>query len=153
MGVLSEWATVKISPRGLSLIKRHEGMRLHAYRCPAGIWTIGIGHTGDDVAPDSEIDEEDAERLLDDDLSVAYAAIEQLVDVPLNQNEFDALCSLIFNIGREAFKSSTLLKLLNQDQRYPAAQQFLRWVHAGREVLPGLVARREEERALFLESV
>ena len=144
---------MKISPRGLSLIKRHEGMRLHANRCPAGIWTIGIGHTGDDVAPDSEIDEEDAERLLDDDLSVAYAAIEQLVDVPLNQNEFDALCSLIFNIGREAFKSSTLLKLLNQDQRYPAAQQFLRWVHAGREVLPGLVARREEERALFLESV
>ena len=144
---------MQISPRGISLIKRHERLRLKAYRCPAGIWTIGFGHTGDDVASDSEIDNEDAERLLDQDIAITYDAIGDLVGVDLNQNEFDALCSLIFNIGRQAFKSSTLLKLLNQDQRYPAAQQFLRWVHAGREVLPGLVARREEERSLFLEAV
>lgn len=141
---------MKISPRGISLIKRHEGCRLQAYKCPAGVWTIGIGHTGD-VQPGQEIDEEEAEALLQMDVETTYDALADLVDVDLNQNEFDALVSFVFNVGRDAFKNSTLLRLLNQDQRYPAAQQFLRWVHAGREVLPGLVRRREEERSLFLE--
>ena len=150
-GVSQRGREVKISPRGISLIRRHEGLRLKAYRCPAGVLTIGIGHTGPDVTPDMEIDEEEAERLLKSDLASMYDAIGDLVDVDLNQNEFDALCSLVFNIGRQAFKSSTLLRLLNQGQRYPAAQQFGRWVHAGREVLPGLIKRRDDERSLFLE--
>ena len=140
-----------ISPRGLDLIRRHEGCRLQAYRCPAGILTIGIGHTGPEVTADMEIDEEEALALLASDVGGAEEAVMDHVHVGLNQNEFDALVSLAFNIGGGAFARSTLLRLLNAGEREAAGAEFARWTRAGPHVLPGLVARRAEERALFLE--
>lgn len=142
---------MRISPRGLDLIRRHEGCRLQAYRCPAGILTIGIGHTGPEVTAAMEIDEEEALALLASDVGAAEDAVMDHVQVRLNQNEFDALVSFTFNVGPGAFAKSTLLRLLNAEERYAASLQFDRWTRAGTTVLPGLVARRAEERSLFLE--
>lgn len=143
---------MRMSPRGLDLIRRHEGCRLTAYRCPAGVLTIGIGHTGPEVTPDMQIDEEEALALLTSDLGAAEDAVMDHVHVGINQHEFDALVSLAFNIGGGAFARSTLLRLLNAGERAAAAEEFGRWTRAGKNVLPGLVRRRAEERALFLEA-
>lgn len=141
---------MNISTKGLSLIKSFEGLRLKSYKCPAGIWTVGYGHTGPDVLPYMVITEQQAEELLRKDLEVFEDAVEAAVTVELNQNQFDALVCLAYNIGRGAFRSSTLVRLLNNEQYEDAGDQFLRWNKGGGQVLPGLVRRREAERALFL---
>lgn len=138
----------KTSVTGINFIKRWEGFRSQAYRCPAGIWTIGYGHTKT-ARRGWLIDEAEAEILLQQDLKTFEDSVNSLVTVKLNQNQFDALVSFTFNVGAGAFAQSTLLRLLNQGKFTGAAQQFDRWVHAGRRVLPGLVARREAERLLF----
>ena len=141
---------MNVSEKGIDLIKQFEGCRLAAYKCPGGVWTIGYGHTGIDVSPDLEITQQEAERLLKSDLIIHCNNVEKLVKVPLNQNQFDALVSLEYNIGYGAFKNSTLLKLLNEKKYKEAAEQFERWKYAGGKVLAGLVRRREKEKALFL---
>ena len=100
---------------------------------------------------DMEIDEEEALALLASDVGGAEEAVMDHVHVGLNQNEFDALLSLAFNIGGGAFARSTLLRLLNAGECEAAGAEFARWTRAGPHVLTGLVARRAEERALFLE--
>ena len=134
---------------GLNLIKVFEGLSLSAYRCPAGVLTIGYGHTGD-VYEDQVIDMDEAELLLQQDLEKFEDAVVDVVNVPINQNQFDALVSFTYNIGIGAFRKSTLLNLLNEEKYAEAAEQFLRWTKAGGVVLPGLVRRRIEERKLFL---
>ena len=131
------------------IIRDFEGEKLLAYKCPAGIWTIGFGHTGPDVKPNMRITSSDAVRLLYDDMLEADKAIDELVEVPLSENQRAALLSFIFNVGRNAFRGSTMLKLLNRGDYVAASSQFPRWNKAGGVVLPGLVKRRSAERKLF----
>lgn len=140
---------MKISQAGLDLIKEFEGFEPEAYLCPAGIWTIGYGHTGD-VSEGQTITEEEAEELLRQDVAFAEDAVTDYVEGDLTQGQFDALVCFVFNIGAGAFRDSTLLRLLNQGDNEGAAEQFLRWNKAGGKVLSGLTRRREAERELFL---
>lgn len=141
-----------ISQNGINLIKKFEGCGLKAYKCPAGIWTIGYGHTGSAVHAGLQITSEEAEKLLKTDLLVHCNNVSKLVKVPLNQNQFDALVSFEYNVGYGNFKSSTLLKLLNQKKYKEAAEQFGRWKYAGKKELLGLVRRRNAEKELFLKN-
>lgn len=140
---------MKINDKGLELIKRFEGCRLTAYRCPAGVWTIGYGHT-QDVKPGMAITKYDAERFLRQDIRRFEEGVTALVKVPLTSNQFSALVSFAFNVGVSALKSSTLLKKLNRGDLNGAANEFLRWNKAGGKELEGLTKRREAERNLFL---
>ena len=97
---------MRTSENGVELIKRFEGLELEAYQDIAGIWTIGYGHTGSDVQPGMKISERDAEELLRRDLKPREQAVEGAVKVPLNQNEFDALVSFVYNVGAAAFRGS-----------------------------------------------
>lgn len=144
------------SPRGLKLIKSFEGCRLTAYQCPAGIWSIGYGHTRGTkrglLIPQRglTITQDQAEYLLKLDLQRFEDGVTTLVQVPLEQHEFDALVSFSFNVGTAAFQRSTLLKKLNKGDRLGAAEDFLRWDRVKGKVVPGLTRRREKERLLFL---
>jgi len=139
--------TYTISPSGIALIKKYEGFSPCIYVCPAGKPTIGYGHVVDASGPET-ITEAEAETLLLADLQPVIRTINCLVTVPLSQNQFDALCSLVYNIGTGAFSRSTLLRLLNSDTS-KASSQFLRWIWGGGKILPGLRKRRLEERELF----
>lgn len=134
---------------GLSIIKECEGLSLKSYLCPANVLTIGYGHTGKDVVPNLTIGEEKAEDLLHCDLRASETAIEKAVTVPLTENQFSALCSLVFNIGVGNFKNSTLLKMLNAGNYAAAADEFLRWDKSNGKPLAGLTKRRRQEQALF----
>ena len=137
-----------ISEAGLALIRQFEGLRLSAYRCPAGIATIGYGSTAG-VQMGQTITAARAEELLRDDVRQFEAAVSRLVKVPLNQGQHDALVSFAFNLGAKALEQSTLLRLLNAGDYSGAAAQFDRWVYASGKKLSGLVKRRAAERALF----
>ncbi|MGE0408840.1 MAG: lysozyme [Amphiplicatus sp.] len=148
---------MRISENGIGLIKLFEGLVLEAYQDIAGIWTIGYGHTGPDVQPGMKISEREAEELLKRDLKPRESAVGDLVRVPLNQNEFDALVSFIYNVGANAFKGSTARRRLNGGDRVGAAQALTWWNKATvngvlREVT-GLTRRRAAESALFLQPV
>jgi len=145
---------VRISESGIDLIKRFEGLELEAYQDIAGVWTIGYGHTGPEVAAGMQISERDADALLRKDLRPREQAVAGAVRVPLNQNEFDALVSFVYNVGVAALSGSTALKRLNRGDRIGAADALTWWNKATlggvlREVL-GLTRRRAVERALFL---
>lgn len=140
---------MKTSQKGIDLIKKFEGCRLEAYRCPAGVWTIGYGHTKG-VKDGMKISQAQAEEFLREDLRIFEKAVESCVKAPLSQNQFDALVSFCYNCGAEALRTSTLLKLLNEGKYFEAGEQFLRWNKAGGKVLAGLTRRREEERGMFL---
>ena len=134
------------------LIKSFEGLELEAYLCPADIWTIGYGHTGD-VKEGDTITKAEAEDLLDKDLEKFRSGVNRCVKVPLNENQFGALVSFAYNVGIGSLQSSTLLKLLNAGDYDAAADQFPRWNKSGGKVLTGLTRRREAERAVFLTPV
>ncbi len=139
-----------INEQGLALIKEFEGCQLEAYLCPAGVPTIGYGHTRS-AAIGQVINEAEADALLREDLKNAEEAVDQLVTSPINENQFSALVSFTFNIGSGAFEQSTLLSLLNAHTDADIiANQLLRWNKANGEELPGLTRRRHAERALFL---
>ncbi|WP_337881804.1 lysozyme [Chromobacterium haemolyticum] len=140
---------MKTSDAGITLVKSSEGLKLVAYKCPAGIWTNGYGHTGPDVTPGMVITQAQADALLARDLSRFEAGVARLVKVPLNQNQFDALVCFSFNLGLGALQGSTLLRLLNAGDYAGAAAQFPRWNKAGGKELPGLTRRRAAEQSLF----
>ena len=143
---------MQISPDGLDLVKAHEGLRLEAYLCPAGVWTIGYGTTRMDGRPvrrGDTITLAQAEELLRDDVSRFERAVNRLITVPLSQGQFDALVSFTYNLGEGALEGSTLRRVLNEGDYAGAAEQLDRWVNGGGKRLPGLVRRRAEERALF----
>lgn len=139
-----------ISDKGRQLITYFEGVELESYLCPAGVWTIGIGHTKG-VEKGQIITYDKAYKLLIEDLRPCELAIDRLVLVKINQNQRDALASFIFNLGSGAFAKSTLLKRINDGLYNEAANEFLRWDKAGGKVLDGLTRRRKAERSLFLE--
>lgn len=140
---------MKTSPRGIALIKESEHLELTAYLCPAGVWTVGYGHTVG-VKKSDRITEAQAEKLLVDDLAIYEAGVQSVVKVPLTQGQFDALVSFALNAGVGALRGSTLLKKLNAGDIEGAANEFGRWVNGGGKKLKGLVIRREKERELFL---
>jgi lysozyme len=143
----------RISQKGIDLIKRFEGLKLKAYVCPDGVWTIGYGHTRTAFAG-MKITEAEAERLLLEDLKNFEAAINSLV-IDITQGQFDALCSLVFNIGIYAFEESNTRRMIISNPNNPAiAGAFRSWrrdrpVSEGGVILPGLVARREAEIELY----
>jgi lysozyme len=134
------------------LVAHFEGCRLNSYQCPAGVWTIGYGHTGSDVGPGMEITLAQADAYLGTDLRRTGAGVNELVTVSVTPAEFDALVSFAFNLGVHALAGSTLLKLVNAGRFDAAAGQFALWNHGGGQVLPGLVARRAAEATLFRTS-
>jgi lysozyme len=142
---------MRTSKRGIDLVRSFEGLRLKAYKCPAGVWTIGYGHTGA-VHEGDKITEEDAIEYLEDDLDRFEKCVDKAVNVPITQNMFDALVSFAYNVGCGAFKKSALLKKLNAKDYEGAADQFPRWNKAGGRELAGLTRRRAAERAMFLEA-
>lgn len=139
----------RINKAGLDLIKSFEGLRLKAYKDAVGVWTIGYGHTKT-ATPGTVISEPEAESLLLNDLAEAQGAVERLVKQPLNDNEYAALVSFVFNLGSGNLSRSTLLRKLNAGDRKGASDQFLVWNKAGGKVLAGLTRRRQAERDLFL---
>lgn len=133
---------------GVELIRHFEGCRFDAYLCPAGVWTIGYGHTAN-VKEGDTIDQEAAEAFLIEDLESFERDVTRLVEVPLTQQQFDALVSWTFNLGVGNLAESTLLKKVNNYQYAEVPEQMMRWVRAGGQVLDGLVKRRAAEAALF----
>lgn len=140
---------MRTSQKGVSLIKAFEGLRLKAYQDSVGVWTIGYGATRG-VSAVMSITAEQAERMLQNDLGRFEPDLDRLVQVPLSQNQWDALMSFVYNLGAANLGSSTLLKLLNSGDYASAADQFPRWNKAGGQVLAGLTKRRAAERQLFL---
>lgn len=141
---------MQLGAAGLALIKQFEGCRLTAYQDQRGIWTIGYGHTGPEVVEGLTWTRGQADAALLSNTHTASNALLRLVDIAMTQNQFDALTSLVFNIGVGNFGSSTLLKLLNQNHVPQAADQFLVWDHVNGVPDPGLLRRRQAEQALFL---
>ena len=133
---------------GLDLIKKFEGLELDAYLCPAGVWTIGYGHT-ETVKPGYTITKKKAEKLLERDLIKYEKAVRLLLQVSLNENQFSALVCFVYNVGIGAFSKSTMLRKINEGKTKEASKEFMRWIYANRKILKGLVLRRKAERALF----
>ena len=139
------------SPKGIALIKEFEGLRLKAYKCPGGVWTIGYGHTVG-VKPRMVISEAQAEEYLKADL-IAFERYLNGLGLALNQNQFDALVSFIYNVGTGNFSSSTLLRKVRVNpQDNSIMDEFLRWVYSKGRVLPGLQRRRLAEMKLYFSN-
>lgn len=140
---------MKTSAVGRRLIKSFEGYRGEAYLCPAGVWTIGYGHTSG-VNPGDTCTREEADEFLKEDLTKAENAVNaQKLD--LQQSQFDALVSLVYNIGSGSFQRSTLLKLLKVDTiaRDNLEKEWKSWRMSGGQVLKGLERRRTAEWMLY----
>lgn len=139
---------MNISKSGTDLIKKFEGFRYNAYKDSGGVLTIGYGHT-EGVVEGDVITRGEGQELLLRDLRTAISSINSLVTVPLDQCQFDALVSFVFNVGIGAFKKSTLLKVLNNCQYELVPHELKRWNKSNGKVLAGLVRRRESEALLF----
>ena len=146
--------SMSVSNKGVDLICEFEGKRLIAYDDGVGIWTIGFGTikypNGVRVKKGDTCTLEQAKEYMRHDLIEFEHTVNSSVKVPLNQNQFDALVSLAYNIGSSAFKSSTLVKKLNAGDYQGAADQFNVWVNGGGKRIQGLVNRRDREKLLFL---
>ena len=137
----------------IDLIKRYEGFRPQAYQDSVGVWTIGYGTTiinGQPVKQGMTITQDQALQLVQQEVNKLWSKIESILKVKINDNQMNALVDFAYNLGYNALKTSTLMRLVNESKFDEAANQFPRWVYAGGKVLPGLVKRREAERQLFL---
>ena len=142
---------MKTNNSGIDLVRQFEGCELHAYKCPAGVLTIGYGHTGPDVVSGLVITQQRAVELLQGDLAKFEKAVAAALKVPVTANQFAAMVALAYNIGAGAFAKSTLVKRLNAGKTQEAADQFLAWNKAGGKVVAGLDRRRRAERDLCLQ--
>lgn len=148
-------SAARVPAAAVELVKRFEGLRLNAYRCPAGRLTIGWGHTAALGAPiprlGMRITAEDAEWLLMRDLKTVATELAPLVTVELTEHQWSALLSWAFNFGAPRFAESTLRRIINAGELAAVPNELLRWVKGDtpKRVLPGLVARREAEGALW----
>lgn len=133
---------------GKSIVRKFEGCELKAYLCPAGIPTIGYGHTHNVKLGDT-CTQQQADEWLEDDFFYATSDVKSVVKVPLTDNQLDALASFVFNLGVRKLIQSTLLKKLNAKDYTGAANEFDKWVFAAGKKLNGLIARRAEEKKLF----
>ena len=142
---------MKTSPKGIALIKEFEGLRLKAYKCPGGVWTIGYGHTAG-VKPGMVISEAQAEEYLTADLIASEKYLNNL-RLAINQNQFDALISFFYNVGTGNFSRSTLLRKVRANpQDNSIMDEFLKWVYSKGRVLPGLQRRRLAEMKLYFSN-
>lgn len=141
---------MEINEKGLNLIKSFEGLKLEAYLCPAGVWTIGYGHTKG-VKKGMKITKEKADELLMEDLQEFQNGVEKLISpIKLTDNQFSALVSFTFNLGLTNLKNSTLLKKVNQNPNDETIRnEFMRWIYAGGKPLEGLKRRRKHEADLY----
>ena len=132
-----------------ALLKKFEGCKLKAYKCPAGIWTIGYGHTSAAGAPEvvqgMTITQAEANDILRQDLVKYETGVKALVKQPLTQRQFDVLVDFAYNAGVGALKSSTLLKKINAGEFDAVPAELMKWTKGGGKVLPGLVNRRRAE--------
>lgn len=144
---------MKTNELGIELIKKWEGLRLHAYQDIVGIWTIGWGSTNPKVVPGQFISEEEASARLVTDLAVFEKAIQNMISVVLNSNQFSALVSLAFNVGPGNLKGKGLINKLNSGDYQGAADSFPKYNKAGGKEDLGLYKRRLAEKALFLTPV
>lgn len=157
---------MKVSQRCKEMIKHHEGVRFKPYRCPARLWTVGVGHV---LYPDQgrlPLDQRDAyplkaednrvfsgaevDGILGADLQRFEVGVAKLFPVVLTQGQFDALVSFAFNLGLGGVQRSTLRQKVLRGEVEAAADEFLKFTRGGGKILPGLVKRRNDERALFL---
>jgi len=157
---------MKVSDKCISMIRHHEGVRFRAYRCPAKLWTIGVGHVLYPLQGRLPLDQrqdfqlqaqddrtfttEEVDGILHSDLARFERGVTTLCPVSLTQGQFDSLCSFSFNCGLGTLQRSTLRQKLLRGETEDAAQELLKYVIGGGRVLPGLVKRRNDERALFL---
>ena len=139
---------MKCSQEGLALIKKFEGCRLESYRCSANVLTIGYGHTGGVLETDV-ITQDDADRLLEQDIAKFEKYVNVNVAVELNQNQFDALVAWTFNLGVGNLRQSTMLRKLNEGDYQSVPSEMNRWNKAGGTTLDGLIRRRKAEGLLF----
>ena len=140
--------TMIISIPGVELLTHFEGLKLEAYQDSVGVWTIGYGHTKG-VTPSMKITESQASNLLKTELIEYQNYINEMVKVELSQCEYDALVCWVYNLGPTNLRESTLLKVLNQGDKFLVPEQIRRWNRAGGKVLKGLVRRREAEALMF----
>jgi lysozyme len=154
---------MEVSKNGLDLLRKWEGQATHLYYDAAGLPTIGIGHllTKSEGASGKIIINYETFRIKDglsdtqclqllmDDLKEVEDAVDLYVFAELNQNQYDALVSFVFNVGVKAFRKSTLLKLLNQLKYDQVPAQLRRWIRSGGEIINGLITRRENEIRLW----
>ena len=140
-----KWEVLTAAP----LVKESEGLRLEAYVCPAGVPTIGYGHTAG-VKLGTRITQADADRMLTLDLEKYKAQAAKYIHRQVTRGQFIAILDFAYNLGVRALASSTLLKLFNNGDTEGAAEQFSKWVYAAGKVAPGLVARRKKEKKYFL---
>jgi len=145
---------MRLTEKGLELIKKHESFRNNAYQDSAGVWTIGWGNTlyadGTHVKEGDFIYSRDASKLLEIIINKLEEGLEQVIEWDLYPYQWDAIVSLAYNIGIGAFSRSTLLKKLNRDPFDPSIlDEFLRWNKAGGKVLQGLIRRRKQEAYLY----
>ena len=157
---------MNVSDKAIKMIKHHEGVRQRPYRCPAKLWTIGIGHVlyprqgalkvdDRDSVPLEERDNrtfsmEEVDGILRDDLNRFERGVERYCPVKLTQGQFDALVSFSFNVGLGTLQRSTLRQKVLRGDMEGASEEFLKYTIGGGKVLKGLVNRRNDERALFL---
>jgi len=139
---------METSAEGKALIKKFEGCELESYLCPAGVWTVGYGTTKN-VVEGMTITQDMAEEMLDKDLLEFEEYVDKLVEVPLDQSQYDALVAWTYNLGPTNLKSSTMLKVLNDSKYDEVPAQMRRWNKSNGQVLTGLVRRREAESLLF----
>ena len=140
---------MKVSAKGIALIKQFEGCRLTAYRDTGNVLTVGWGHTGPDVKPGMTISQFEADLLLASDLE-DHNISPLLGDAETSQNQFDAMSSLAFNIGLDRFANSTVLRRHKLGHHHVAANAFLLWVYDNGRIVKGLENRRVAERKLYL---
>ena len=146
---------MNVSERGIRLIKHHEGVRNRPYRCPAGLWTVGVGHLiGDGKSlPESWnrlFTKEEIDGILKRDLQrFERGVLKMLPNVPLRQGEFDCLVSFSFNLGLGTFQRSTLRQALLRGDKKAAMESLMKYCRAGGRILRGLQIRRQDEKALF----
>lgn len=142
------------SSRLIEHLKSFEGLELRMYRDSAGLWTIGYGHlmtaAEQRIWRGRRMTEEQAQALFRADVAAHAAYVDRYVSVPLTQSMYDALVSLVFNIGGGNFRRSTLLRLLNSGNYQGAMNEFHAWRRAGGRVVPGLVTRRSAEADWFM---
>jgi len=146
---------VNVSKAGIALIKHHEGVRNRPYKCPAGLWTVGVGHLiGDGKSLPTDYNRtfttEEIDGLLKSDLRRFELGISKMLpNVPLRQCEFDCLVSFAFNLGLGTFQRSTLRQALLRNDKKAAMESLVKYCRAGGKILKGLQTRRLDERALF----
>ena len=146
---------MNVSKAAIALIKHHEGVRNRPYRCPANLWTVGVGHLIGDGKhlPDSwnrTFSQEEIDGILKSDLRRFELGVHKMLpNVPLRQHEFDALVSFCFNLGLGCFQRSTIRQALLRGDKTQAMESLVKYCRAGGKILRGLQIRRLDERALF----